>query len=95
MRYVFLLMALVGFFVTFTTKSPGTLGVGLLVGIIGTLGFVLSMAAARIAANAQPETTLIVDPEVNALRKRALQERKLAAKPAATADDDADRGQLT
>jgi len=74
MRWVFLAAALIGLFVAFTTKSPGTLGFGLLIALVGSFGFVFSLVASRIANNAQPEVTLIADPEVNALRKRKLQE---------------------
>ena len=86
MRWVLLLVTLIGFFVAFTTNSPGILGVGLLLGLGGAFGFVFSLAASRIAANAQPEVKLIADPEVNALRKRKLQElgRSVATSASAT-----------
>ncbi len=93
MRWVLLLLSLIGFFVAFTTHSPGVLGFGLLVGIGGAFGFVLALAASRISANAQPEATMIASPEVSALRKRKLQEqgRKVAASaissPAAEDED--------
>lgn len=91
MRWVFLAAALIGSFVAFTTKSPGTLGFALLIALVGMFGFVFSLVASRIAANAQPEVTLIADPEVNALRKRKLHEaqRKVAAAaPSLQAEDD-------
>jgi hypothetical protein len=94
MRWVFLLASLIGFFIVFTTNSPGILGMGLLVALGSAFGFVFSLAASRIAANAQPEITLIADPEVSALRKRKLQEqgRKVAASalsaPSESEEDD-------
>lgn len=93
MRWVFSLASLIGFFVVFTTNSPGILGLGLLIGVGGAFGFVFSLAASRIAANAQPEATLIADPEVSALRKRKLQEqgRKIAASATAEYPGEEDR----
>ena len=72
MRWILVLLALGGFFVAFTTKSPGILGLALAVAIFSSLAFVFALAAARISANAQPEAMLIVDPEVTSLRARKL-----------------------
>lgn len=93
MRWVFLAAALIGSFVAFTTNSPGTLGLGLLIALVGAFGFVFALISSRIAANAQPEVTLIADPEVNALRKRKLQEaqRKAATAPSLPAQGEDDR----
>ncbi|MEP6940580.1 MAG: hypothetical protein ABI846_12525 [Rudaea sp.] len=77
MRWIMLLLAVAGFALAFTTKSPGLLGFGLLVGVACSLGFCLALAAARISANAQPESMLIVDPEVSSLRARTQKLRQI------------------
>jgi hypothetical protein len=71
MRWICLIAAVGGFALAFTTKSPGMLGLGLLLGFGGLVGFTLAWASARIAETAQPAAALIVDPEVNALRSKA------------------------
>jgi len=68
MRWILLVVAIVAFAVAFTTGSPGLMGIGLVLGCGGLLGFALSLAAARIASTAQPEAALIIDPEISALR---------------------------
>jgi hypothetical protein len=73
MRWICLIVSIAGFALAFTTKSPGLLGLGLLLGVGALIGFTLAWAAARIAASAQPLGVLIVDPEVNALRSKARQ----------------------
>jgi hypothetical protein len=80
MRLIMLVVAIAGFAVAFTTTSPGLMGLGLVLGCGSVLGLGLALAASRIAQTAQPEATLIVDAEVNALRARA----KLAKATAAT-----------
>jgi hypothetical protein len=81
MRWIMLLAAIAGFAVAFTTKSPGILGLGLLFGIGGLLGFALAWASARIASTAQPANVLIIDPEVSALRAKARLQKPSPALP--------------
>lgn len=76
MRWLLLLTAVVGFTVAFTTRSPGLLALGLLIGLAGLFGFTLAMAAARIAQTAQPAANLIANAEVSAMRARANQKKK-------------------
>jgi len=71
MRWILLVIAIVAFAVAFTTGSPSLMGIGLVLGCSGLLGFALSLAAARIASTAQPEAALIIDPEISALRAKA------------------------
>ena len=46
-RLLLLVLALIGFALTFIAKSPGLLGIGLLFGIVGLFGFVFALAAER------------------------------------------------
>jgi len=85
MRWIMLLLAVAGFVLAFTTKSPALLGFGLLVGLVCTLGFCLALAAARISANAQPESMLIVDPEVSSLRARTQKLKQIQSDVRTTA----------
>ncbi len=78
MRWLLLLIAVVGFAVAFTSRSPGLLALGLFVGLAGLFGFTLAMAAARIAETAQPAANLIADAEVSAMRARAHLKKKAA-----------------
>ena len=71
MRWILLVVAIIAFAVAFTTGSPSLMGIGLILGCGGLLGFALSLAAARIASTAQPEAALIIDPEISALRAKA------------------------
>jgi hypothetical protein len=75
MRWLLLLVTLAGFALAFTTKSPGLLGVGLLAGFGGLISFAFALAAARIAETSQPDSAMIVDPEVNALRDKTQRTR--------------------
>ena len=84
MRWIMLLLAIAGFALAFTTKSPALLGFGLLVGLFCSLGFCLALAAARISANAQPESMLIVDPEVSSLRARTQKLKQIQSDVRAT-----------
>lgn len=91
MRWILLVVAIAGFAIAFTTASPSLMGIGLILGCGGLLGFGLALAASRIAQTAQPEAALIVDPEISALRAKA----KLAKSAAAAARSPAmaqDRG---
>jgi hypothetical protein len=69
-RWILLAMAVLGFGLCFAARSAGILAVGLVVGIIGGLGFVLALAADRIAANARPEASMASVEDLVALRKR-------------------------
>ena len=70
-RWIMLALILVGFVLAFTVKSPGLLGIGLLMALIGIVGFVFSLASARISANARSETTMASSEDLTALRTRA------------------------
>jgi hypothetical protein len=68
MRWVWLLIGMFGFAGVFSAKTPGALGLGLVVGLIGLFCALLGFAAARIASSAQSEVALLTDKDINALR---------------------------
>ena len=68
MRWIWLLIAMFGFAVVFSAKTPGTLGLGLVVGLVSLFGALLGFAATRIASSAQSEVALLTDKDINALR---------------------------
>ena len=89
MRWILLVVCIVAFAVAFTTSSPSLMGIGLILGCVGLLGFGFSLAAARIASTAQPEAALIIDPEISALRAKAnlAKSGAAASRPTAIASD--------
>ncbi|HEU4663761.1 MAG TPA: hypothetical protein VFS55_07005 [Dokdonella sp.] len=85
-RWLLLAATLVGFGFVFTTRSPVLLGVGLLLGIGGFIGFVFSLAADRVSANSRPDTAMASPAELAAMRKPAVRPTPVArdVSPAAT-----------
>ncbi len=78
MRWLWLLIAILGFAVAFSSKTAGVLALGLFVGLVGLFAFAFAMAAARIADTAQPASSLIADAEVSMLRARVNQKKNAA-----------------
>ncbi|HEY6943091.1 hypothetical protein [Dokdonella sp.] len=68
-RWFMLAATLAGFGFVFTTRSPALLGVGLLLGVGGFIGFVLALAADRVSANSRPDTAMASPSELAAMRK--------------------------
>lgn len=69
-RWIMLGLTILGFAIVFTTRSPGLLGLGLLLGLIGFIGFVFVLAADRVSASARPEATMASVNEIHAMRAR-------------------------
>lgn len=87
MRWILLLAAVVGFAIAFQAKSQELLGIGLAVGFIGLFGAFFAMASARVAEAARPDSALLTDADINALREsvrknRAAQQASRASTPA-------------
>ena len=68
-RWILLGMTILGFVLAFTTHSPALLLIALLVGVTGFVGFVVSLAADRVAANARPEVAMASREDIAAMRK--------------------------
>ena len=81
MRWIMLGLTILGFALTFVARSPGVLGIGLLLGFVGLFGMVFSIASDRIASGARPDTAMLSAEDLAALRAR----REAAAKAAAAA----------
>ncbi len=77
-RWIMLALALIGLTVAFTTKSPGVLGISLVVVLVGLCGFVISLAADRVSANTRPEAAMLQPEVLAAIRERAQAQAKAA-----------------
>lgn len=80
-RWIMLGLTVLGIVLIFTTKSPGLLGLGLLFGLVGFVGFIFALAAERISANARPESSMASSEDLAALRKRAAPGAAGASRP--------------
>jgi membrane-bound ClpP family serine protease len=83
MRWIWLLLSMLGFGIAFTTHSPGLVGIGLIVGIVTLFVTVMSMAAEKISSTARSDSAMLGDKEIAALR--ASMQKAKAEKEAATA----------
>jgi hypothetical protein len=70
MRWLMLGLTLFGFALSFVTKSPAVLAVGLVLGFVGLFGLVFSMAADRVSASARPESAMLGPEDLAAMRIR-------------------------
>lgn len=80
MRWILLLLAVLGFAVGFSAKTPGLMGVGFVLGFVFLFVAFFAFAAARVAANTRPDSALLSDKDINALRA-SLRKRPLATSP--------------
>jgi len=80
-RWIMLVVTVLGLVLAFMAKTPGLLGIGLLLVLIGIVGFIFALAADRIAANARPEAAMAAVEDLAALRRK----RVASAAPAAPA----------
>lgn len=81
MRWILLGLTILGFAISFVTKSAGVLALGLVLGFVGLVGMVFSIAGDRVAARARPDTAMLTTEDLAALRAR----REAAAAAAAAA----------
>ncbi|MDE1884639.1 MAG: hypothetical protein KGI64_01530 [Xanthomonadaceae bacterium] len=80
MRWILLLLTLFGFALGFSAKAPGLMGLGFVLGFVFLLAAFFAFAAARVAEASRPDTTLLADKDINALR--ASMRKKPAPPPA-------------
>lgn len=82
-RWLLLAATILGFTFVFTTRSPMLLGVGLLLGIGGFIGFMFALAADRVSASARPETSMASPADLAAMRKPAARPLPSGQRPPA------------
>lgn len=70
-RWILLMVGLIGVALVFTGDSGGMVALGLLLTLVGLVGFVLSLAAARVAAASRPDAAMASPDELVALSRRA------------------------
>ena len=70
MRWLLLILTVVGFTLTFMAKGPALLAVGLVLGFIGFFGFIVALAADRVSASTRPETAMLGAEDLAAMRAR-------------------------
>ncbi len=68
MRWLFLVVSIAWFSVAYVAKSPGALGVAILIGVIGLVGAFLAFAQARIEATARPDAAMLSDKDIATLQ---------------------------
>lgn len=68
-RWILLGMTILGTVVVFTTHNGALLAIALLMTLIGFVGFVLSLAAGRIASTSRPELAMASREDMMAMRK--------------------------
>ncbi|WP_062535694.1 hypothetical protein [Mizugakiibacter sediminis] len=66
MRWILAAIALLGLLIALTTRSPGWMGVGILLALGGAIAAVFAFAQARIDATSRPE--YLSDAEIAALK---------------------------
>jgi hypothetical protein len=68
MRWIMLLAGIGAFALALSTKSTGVMAFGLVVGFALIFASLFAFAAARIEATSRPDSTLLTDRDLNALR---------------------------
>lgn len=74
MRWLLLIVAIVGLLGSWWSASPFWFGTGLVVGVVAAVAAALAFAQARIDDSAQPE--IMADPEIEALKSAVRENRK-------------------
>lgn len=87
-RWFMLALLVAGIVTAFVTHSPGVLGIGLVLALIGAFGTVFSVASERISARARPESSMLQPDVIAAMREHAkARATGHRAPPAADPDD--------
>lgn len=74
-RWIMIAMTLIGLVLAILTRSPGVLGLALLMTVVGLFGIVLSLAADRISANSRPDVAMLPPEALHAIRDKANAKR--------------------
>ena len=81
MRWILLLVAVAGFAIAFSTRSPGLMGFGLVAGFVALVCAFFAFAAVRIESTSRPDVTMLTDKDINTL-KASLRKPAPATPPA-------------
>lgn len=71
MRWILLIVAVIGFSLGFSAKSPGLMGLGMVVGMVCLVAAFFAFAATRIESTARSDIALLSPKELQSLRTRA------------------------
>lgn len=74
-RWIMIAMTLIGLVGAILTRSPGILGIALLMTVVGLFGTVLSLAADRVSANSRPDVAMLPPEALHAIRDKANAKR--------------------
>ena len=83
MRWILLILAVLGFAMAISAKSPALMGFALVVGFICLIAAFFAFAAERLAETSRPDSTLLTDKDINALRASMRKPTPPSAPPAA------------
>ncbi len=72
-RWIMIAITLLGLIMAILTRSPGLLGLALVIMFVGVFGMVLSLASERISSNARSDTTMLSPEVLKAIRDRSNQ----------------------
>jgi hypothetical protein len=82
MHWILLLIAVVGFAGGIFAPTQGLTVIGLVIGFAGLFGGFIALVSARIAERSRPDSILLSDADVNALRK-SVRDARIAREHAA------------
>lgn len=87
MRWILLLVAFGAFALAYSTKSPAMMGFCLVLGIALLFAALFAFAAEKIAATSRPDSVLLTDKDITALRK-SMRKPEANAPPTPPAADE-------
>jgi uncharacterized protein (DUF58 family) len=82
MRWLMLVLLVIGLTLTFTARGAGLLALGLVLGFVGLFGLIFALAADRVSASARPDSAMVGSQEYAALRARGANIRPASPQPA-------------
>lgn len=86
MPWLFLLIAIGSFLVAFTTHSPALLGISLVLGLLTSVAFFMSLLARRMGSTTSSDALRLNADELRRMREQA-EARRLQSQSAASGGD--------
>jgi hypothetical protein len=71
MRWIMVAVAAFGFALVVLGGTPGMIGIGFALGLVGLCGALVAFAAVRVASGTRPETEMLGREEIAAMRARS------------------------